>query len=172
MNNLSKIGRFLLLVAVLLLFAAGCGATDLESVDASLLGEWSGAGMVQPPITFTPSDDDSTRLPKQEVELHLIIRDDASVTGSVGGAELRDCVLKRNRSELGRQLNVATDYIIVDGYLDGAIIEGDEEPHKDFTIPFNIVTDDGGGGRMRGTVMWLKENRYPLPLTPVDLERQ
>ena len=98
--------------------------------------------------------------------LAITIREDARVTGTVGGAELVDCVLKRNRGELGRQLNVASDYIIMDGYLDGPIIPGDEELRKDFTIPFDVVD-----GRMQGSIMWVQGLKYPSPLLHVDLDK-
>jgi hypothetical protein len=49
----------------------------------------------------------------------------------------------------------------MDGYLTGAIVPEDETPEKDLTIPFNIVD-----GRLRGTLFWVKEGKYPLPLMP------
>ena len=145
---------------------AGCGATPMDNVDASLLGTWQGKANVRPPISFVPPSDDTPRQPEVTVPLKVTIHADARVTGSVGDAELVDCVLKYNRGELGRQLNLASDFIIMDGHLQGSIIPGDEELHKDFTIPFNVVD-----GHIQGSIMWLQKGKYPSPLMRVDLTR-
>lgn len=159
-----------LYVATALIFAmlilSGCLATPIDDVDAALLGTWEGEASVRPPIRFEPVPAEE-REPEVAVPLSITIHEDATVTGSVGGAQLADCVLKRNRSELGRQLNVASDYIVMDGYLDGPVIAGDEEPQKSFTLPFDVVD-----GRMQGSIMWLQELKYPSPLLRVDLTRE
>lgn len=146
-----------------LLLLSGCLATPIETIDASLLGTWRGDATVRLPIRFAPPPDEE-REPDVTIPLAITLHDDARVTGTVGGAELADCVLKRNRGELGRRLNFATDYIVMDGYLAGPVVPGDEELHKDLTIPFNVAD-----GRMRGSVMWLQDWKYPSPLMEVDL---
>jgi hypothetical protein len=151
----------LTLLAVVIL-VAGCLARPLGSIPEPLLGAWHGEATVRLPIVFVPEpDDDPTDDVVLPVALDLIIHDDGTVTGTVGDAELVDCVLKQNRGELGRRLNMATDYIIMDGYLAGSIVAEDEVPEKAFTIPFNIVD-----GQMRGSLFWVKEWKYPLPLMP------
>jgi len=52
---------------------------------------------------------------------------DAAAHGTVGEATLQESVLKRNRGELGRSLNMASDYIIIDGHLAGPIVFGADE---------------------------------------------
>lgn len=149
----------LLVVATLLV---GCLARPLDTIPDPLLGTWHGESTVRLPIVFVPEPDDDpsddVRLP---IAIDLIIHNDGTVTGTVGDAELVDCVLKQNRGELGRQLNMATDYIIMDGYLSGAIVPEDEEPEKSLTIPFNLVD-----GHLRGTLFWVQSGKYPLPLLP------
>ena len=166
---LSKPAQICLLAVftVVALLMASCGATPIAQVEAPLLGTWHGESMVRPPISFVPPPTETPRPPEVTVDIDITIHEDASVTGTVGGAELKDCVLKRNRGDLGRSLNVASDYIIMDGYLDGPVIPGDEELRKDFTIPFNLVDD-----HMQGSVMWLKDRKYPFPLLRVDLEQE
>lgn len=153
-------------LAVAALLVTGCGATPIDTVPASLLGTWQAEATVRAPISFAPPPKDMPRQVDETIELNIIIHEDASVSGTVGGAELKECVLKNNRSELGRQLNIASDYIVIDGYLDGPIIPGDTELHKDFTIPFDVVD-----GHMQGSVMWLQDWKYPSPLMEVDLDR-
>ncbi len=148
-----------LIVATLL---AGCLARPMETIPAPLIGTWHGESTVRLPIVFVPeSDDDPSDDVRVPVAIELTIHDDGTVTGTVGDAELVECVLKQNRGELGRRLNMATDYIIMDGYLAGAVVPEDETPEKDLTIPFNIVDD-----HLHGSLFWEKEWQYPLPLMP------
>ena len=168
-HGMSTTRRCLLIIwmgAVAALLLVGCGATPISAVDAALAGVWQGEAAVRPPISFEPPPKETPREPEVAVPLAITIHEDARVTGTVGDAELVDCVLKRNRGDLGRQLNVASDYIIMDGYLDGPIIPGDEELRKEFTIPFNIVD-----GHMQGSVMWLQPRKYPSPLLRVDIAK-
>jgi hypothetical protein len=115
---------------------------------------------VRLPIVFVPEPDadltDDVLLP---LAIDITIHDDGTVTGTVSDAELVDCVLKQNRGELGRRLNLATDYIVMDGYLRGPIVPEDETLEKEITIPFNIVD-----GSLRGSLFWVKAWHYPLPL--------
>jgi len=156
-----------LLTVVTLL--TGCLARPMNTIPTPLLGTWHGDTTVRLPIVFVPepNDDpsDNVRLP---IAIDLTIHDDGTVTGTVGDAQLVNCVLKQNRGELGRRLNLATDYIIMDGYLSGAMVPEDEEPEKALTIPFNIVD-----GHLRGTLFWVQTGKYPLPLLPqLDLVKE
>jgi len=158
----------LTLLAVVTIMA-GCLAQPMGSIPAPLLGTWHGAAEVRLPIVFAPEPDgdptDDVLLP---VAIDITIHDDGTVTGAVGAAQLVDCVLKQNRSDLGRQLNIATDYIVMDGYLDGPIVPADEVPKKDFTIPFNLVD-----GHMNGSLFWVAEWKYPRPLmSRLDLAKE
>jgi len=158
----------LTLLAVVTL-VAGCLAQPLDAVPESRLGAWHGDATVRLPIVFVPEpDDDPSDDVVLPVALDLTIHDDGTVTGTVGDAELVDCVLKQNRGELGRRLNMATDYIIMDGYLAGPIVPEDEVAEKAFTLPFTIVD-----GHMRGSLFWVKAWKYPLPLMPrIDLAKE
>ena len=160
--------RWVLFPLFLILLITGCGATPIEVVDASLIGTWHGECTINLPIVFDP-----TQLPqdversKTSVAMDITIHEDATVEGTVGEATLEECILKRNRGELGRRLNMASDYIIMDGYLSAPIVSGqDESKVKEFTIPFNLAD-----GHIQGGLMWRQEWKYPYPLCSVDLER-
>lgn len=153
----------LLIVATL---SAGCLVRPMDTIPDSLLGTWHGESTVRLPIVFVPEpDDDPGDDVRVLIAIDITIHDDGTVTGTVGDAKMVDCVLKQNRGELGRRLNLATDYIIMDGYLVGPFVPADEVAEKAFTIPFNIVD-----GHMRGSLFWVKAWKYPLPLLPrIDL---
>ncbi len=158
-KRLLPVALALLVVATLL---PGCLARPMDTIPKPLLGTWHGDTTVRLPIVFVPEpDDDPSDDVVLPVALTITIHDDGTVTGTVGDAQLVDCVLKQNRGELGRQLKLATDYIIMDGYLRGPIVPEDETPEKNLTIPFNLVD-----GNLRGTLFWMKEGKYPLPLLP------
>lgn len=163
MNMITKRMIGVGLVALFIMsMVTGCLAQPMETVPESLIGTWQGESSVRLPIVFEPEPDgDPTNDVVLPVALEITIHNDGTVTGMVGGAELKGCVLKQNRGELGRQLNVATDYIIMDGYLDGPIVAEDEVLAKDLSIPFNIVDK-----HMRGSLFWREEWKYPLPLMP------
>lgn len=159
----SKCHKCLRLVSlVVTALIAGCLARPLQTVPEPLLGDWHGEQTIRLPIVFVPEPDndpsDDVLVP---IAIDLTIHEDGTVTGRVGDAELVDCVLKQNRGELGRRLNVATDYIVMDGSLVGAIVPEDETLQKDLTIPFNLVD-----GHLRGSLFWTMEGKYPLPLLP------
>jgi hypothetical protein len=147
---------------------AGCGATPIDVVDPALVGTWQGECAIDLPIVFDPA-----QLPGDEertqsiVALTITIREDATINGTLGEAAIEASVLKRNRGELGRNLNVASDYIIIDGHLAGPIVSGaDETDVKPFTIPFDLIDD-----HIQGGLMWRQAGKYPLPLCSVDLQQ-
>jgi hypothetical protein len=159
----------MLVIVMLGVLFGGCGARPVEETPASLVGTWQGECEISLPVVFNPAQlpEDVVRT-RQAVALTITIHEDATVAGSVGEAELAESVLKRNRGELGQRLNVASDYIVIDGYLSGPIVAGeDEAERKSFTIPFDLVDD-----QLRGGLMWRQGWKYPLPLCEVELDRQ
>ena len=158
----------ILTMCVVLAISGGCLAQPMDEIPETLLGTWHGESSVRLPIVFVPEpDNDPSDDLFVSVTINITIHEDGVVTGMIGGAELKNCVLKQNRGELGRQLNVATDYVIIDGYMDGPIVTADEVLAKDLSIPFNVVD-----GRIEGSLFWRKAGRYPLPLIPhIELVR-
>jgi hypothetical protein len=158
-----------LMIVVLVIVLASCGATPIEVVDPLLVGSWYGECGLSLPIVFNPNElPDSVERTQQAVALTVIIHEDAVVDGTIGEATLQDSVLKQNRGELGRRLNIASDYIIINGYLSGPIVPGqDDNELKSFTIPFDLADE-----KIQGGLMWRQEWRYPYPLCKVVMEQQ
>ena len=162
-NSLCLLATFFLSVLL-----AGCSGTPIEVVDASLVGAWHGQCKIGLPVVFNPNQiPENVERTYTTVDLDITIHEDASVEGTLGEATLEECVLKLNRGDLGRALNMASDYIITDGYLSGPIVSGeDAEERKEFTIPFDLVD-----GHIQSWLMWLQTPKYPYPLCQLDLER-
>ncbi len=156
-------------ITVLAMLLASCGATSIDQVDPSLIGTWHGECEISLPVVFNPDQlPDSVERTRQAVALDITIQEDATIKGTVGEANLEESLLKRNRGELGRRLNMASDYIIIDGHLSGPIVSGQDETElKSFTIPFDLIGDE-----IRGGLMWRQAWKYPFPLCRVELERQ
>ncbi len=168
MTQLAKYLSLLVVVALGTLLA-GCGATAIEVVEPSLAGTWHGECEISLPVVFNPAQlPDDVEPTQRAIALDITFYEDAAVEGTVGEATLEESVLQRNRGELGRRLNMASDYIIIDGYLSGPIVSGeDENGVKSFTIPFDLVDD-----HIRGGLMWRQAWKYPFPLCSIDLERR
>ena len=156
-------------IVALGLVLTSCGATPIDVVDPALVGTWQGECRLDLPVVFNPNQiPEGVERSVTIAAVSITIFEDATVEGSIAEATFEDCVLKYNRGELGRTLNMATDYIIIDGHLAGPIVSGhDENETKSFTIPFNLVE-----GRIQGGLMWLQTGKYPYPLCDIDLERR
>ena len=159
----------LVILGCLGMLVTGCGATSIETVDPAVAGNWQGACAIDLPIVFDPTELPADVARRQvTVPLLITIHADATVDGMVGAATIEESVVKYNRSELGRSLRMASDYIIIDGHLAGPLVtDQDATAAKAFTIPFDVVDDHLIGG-----LMWLEPWKYPLPLCQVDLTRR
>ena len=99
----------LLVIAVAGVMAAGCLATPIAVVDAALVGDWQGECRIGLPVLFDPGEiPEGVERTYTTVSLDLTIHEDATVEGALGEAAIDGSVLKRNRSELGRALNMAS----------------------------------------------------------------
>jgi len=167
---MKKLGRtsYLLICAVLGLLLSSCGATPFDVVPAGVVGTWHGQCEIRLPVVFNPNQvPEGVERTRTTVDVEITIHEDATVEGQFGEATLQDSVIKQNRSDLGRQLKIANDYIIIDGHLSGPLVSGhDENDSKSFTVPFNVVD-----GHMKGSLMWREELKYPYPLCEVDFEQ-
>lgn len=146
----------------------GCGATSLQTVDPALTGTWVGECEIDLPVVFNPNSiPEGTERTRQLVPIELSISTNAVVEGSVGDSIIEGSEFKSNRGDLGRQLNLATDYIVTDGFLSGPIVTGaDEAQVKEFTMPLNLVD-----GQLRGSLFWRQAWRYPYPIcTSMNLD--
>ncbi len=129
----------------------------------SILGNWTGKGNLHLPLAKKiPLSD----VPEDNPQIDINISKDGTVTGHVGNAILRNCIITKNRGWFGRLLNIKTDFIIKEGYLEGKICPGDTVNQKQFTLPFNIHR-----GQLVGTIMQIHKWKYPDPLVRVKLNK-
>lgn len=103
---------------------------------------------------------------KQEADFNMVVHDDFTVTGQIGNAVLKNCRLEANRNDLGRKINIKTDYIVTGGSINGKIYDEDVLNQRDFTLPFNVENDT-----LKGSVMVLDKFKYPWPLCDVYLTK-
>lgn len=150
------------------LLTTSCLAQPLTTAPPELIGHWHGEGEISIPVLFDPSEAPTfPDLEKVPITIDLVIQEDATVTGTVGGATLQDAILASNRGDLGRSLNMATDWLVQSGTLEGAIVpDQDTTATKDFSLPFNLEDE-----RMQGTLFWRQTGKYPYPLVRIDLAR-
>ncbi len=91
------------------------------------------------------------------VLLSFTIDNTGKLTGKIGNADLVNCKVEKNRGELGRKLNLATDYV-VKGELNGSIFQNDPNPNKKISAPFNVINN-----KMEGSLFQLfGMDLYPM----------
>jgi len=115
-------------LALLALGAACAGSERLDPTPAGIQGAWRGEALVSRIGGKT----------NQALPVEFVIAADGRVSGTVGGAVLANGLVAANRGELGRTLDLATDFI-VRGELQGVVIEGERAPSLYVMAPFNLV---------------------------------
>jgi hypothetical protein len=75
------------------------------------------------------------------VMVSLIIDSIGHVTGMVGEATFEGCNVVQNRSWIGRQLSIKTDFLIK-GMLKGNTFDKDTILNKEISIPFNVENNE------------------------------
>lgn len=128
-------------LSLLALCAACAGSERLDPPPASIQGEWQGQALVSRVGGKS----------NQPLPVEFVISSDGRVSGTVGAAVLRNGVIAANRGELGRSLDLATDYI-VRGSLEGVVIEGESAPSHYVMAPFNLVEKDARDVHIWGSV--------------------
>ncbi len=102
-----------------------------------------------------------------DIPVDITIHPDNTVTGSVGDAVLKNCIVKSNRGAICRKLNMKTDFIITNGFIEGKTFPDDNLTHRTFTIPFNLEHD-----QLVGSIMITAPWTYPKPfLNRLKLQR-
>lgn len=91
------------------------------------------------------------------ISLQFNIDANGNVSGHLGDAVFENCKVQKNRSESGKRLNLATDYIIK-GELKGAIFSSDPHLKKEINAPFDIRNN-----KMEGSLF----QRFGLDLYPI-----
>ena len=147
----------------LLLFTITLALSNEWIVPESIVGEWESRSEIMH-ASFKKGDG-STHFPEDSFTVKIIIDSNGNVTGSIGKAQFSDCKCSSNRGWFGRLLNIKTDYIIK-GSLVGKIVPEDDQEHRDFTIPFNLVDN-----RLIGGFMHLQKMTYPNPMFKLQFSR-
>jgi hypothetical protein len=115
-----------------LLLLAGCaGSERIAEVPEALRGEWTGEAHSVMAWSREP-----------RVPVTIEVAGDGSVEGRLGGATLRHGYLARNRGELGRWLEIKSDYI-VRGEVEGVVVPEEPHPSRVAFLPVDLVERDG-----------------------------
>ncbi len=119
------------------------------------------AGVYQDDVTLTVRTRENGKFvftrAADKVHMQLTIQSDGTVEGLVGDARFVDATCTLNRGDLGRKLNVKTDFIIR-GKLDGRIFANDPTSGKEVSLPFNLEN-----GRIHGSLFQLDSpGLYPM----------
>jgi len=116
------------------LLLAGAGCRGPSEPPAELVGPWQGDARVI--VSWCA---------QERLTLELEIDAAGGVRGRVGDARLTHGRLCRNRGELGRRLELATDWIVL-GDLDGPLVASDDIVRAGVKIPFDLVAGELRGG--------------------------
>ena len=131
-NKISILFIDKIVFVLLILFISSCSKWI---VPEKIAGNWKGEEIVTVRVRI---DGEFIFISsKDSIDINLMINPDNVVTGNIGNAILTDAIMDKNRGDLGRKLNLKTDYIIT-GNLSGEIFEGDTILIKPFSMPFNI----------------------------------
>lgn len=119
----------LVVLSGLVLTASLTPAVAAAQVPPGMTGGWAGVAKIVEPWSEVPA-----------IEATLYIAPDGRVTGSIGGAVLRDARLERNRGMFGRIFRRGTDWIVI-GALDGALVPSEGVRAARVTMPLDWVRD-------------------------------
>ncbi len=127
--------------SLLALCAACAGSERLDPTPSKLQGDWTGEALIG--LSWAPKN--------QPLPLELHIDADGRVSGTIGGAQLRAGFVASNRGDLGRALELATDYVLR-GELEGVVAPNEPKPSKFLIAPFNWVETPGEEPHLWGSV--------------------
>ena len=125
------------------------------TVPESLVGKWEGKDKVT--VRIKVNGEFVFIKAQDSIPFIINIQSDGTVQGSLGGAKFNNCKISKNRGELGKKLNLATDFVIK-GDLSGKIFENDPEVIKKISMPF-----DNKNGNLKGSLFQM----FGLDLYPV-----
>ena len=117
--------RTAFLTAALLLASLPAVPARAQQLDRALVGDWAGTARVTVDWTL-----------RREIAVAVTIRDDGTVTGRIGDAQLRSGRIRTNRSVVARAMRLGTDYVI-EGGLAGPIIHAEAINRASVRLPLN-----------------------------------
>ncbi|MBI5916705.1 MAG: hypothetical protein HY842_15110 [Bacteroidetes bacterium] len=142
-----------------MLFFASCSSQVEPEIP---VGSWSAT---QETTVRFKAPREPFRFVSDTVGIAVNIHDDGTVDGSVGEADFEGCSIRRNRGNLGRQLNLATDFVIT-GKLRGSIFPQDTLVEKPISMPFNMKDNFMDGA------IFQKNGMGIFPMVNIHLARQ
>lgn len=104
-------------------------------VPSALIGKWESKQTVK--VRIKESGKYVFINAPDSIQLQFSIDENGNVTGHLGAAVFENCKVSKNRGNLGRTLNLATDYVIK-GNLNGAIFANDPHLTKEISAPFDV----------------------------------
>lgn len=149
-----NIKKFSGLLLIALLYCISVACTNW-TVPESLIGTWKGKDLVT--VRIKENGEFKFIKAPDSLEFKIEIHKDGSVTGNLGKAVFSKCKVNKNRGELGKKLNLATDFVIK-GELEGKIFENDPEPSKKISMPF-----DNKNNNLKGSLFQM----YGFDLYPI-----
>lgn len=136
-------------------------AGDKNHPPPELIGTWSGTVEIFGSFKVQPYP---SKAPEDHQKVTITINSYGTVTGNIGNAIFKKATIHKNRSWIGRKLNLKSDYIVSGGTLQGKVTPQDKGTNSKFTVPFNIEE-----GKLKGTIMLIPK----FPLTrPLNLTKQ
>jgi hypothetical protein len=157
--RLKAIIIFLIIMLILIPVSVACNRSAMKNFtpSQSLIGKWTGECEISAPFKKGQSPS-----PYEEdwINIEIIIKEDGSVTGLIGDAQLTGCTVQQNRTRFEKLINIKTDYIIT-GSLKNGITKQDTAIERNITIPFNI-----SDAELKGSIFEVESWKYPDPLFP------
>ena len=155
--------RIITLLALLAIWLPVSGLPAAESPTvAELSGQWHGMSRF---TGISYAEATQKQVTAQNVAVGLQISADGTVTGRVGGAELRAVVRAQHRGWLWRMLHDQTNFII-EGTLVGPVAPGSESGRHPINAPFGF-----DGTRINGSLFVIYPIKYPYPFLKLRLNR-
>lgn len=144
-----------------ILFISGCCQKWMPPKE--IVGKWSGNHVV----TVRTKDNDNhfvfTKAP-DSLKFFIEIEANGIVSGKIGNAAMTACKIDKNRGEIGKTLNLATDFVIT-GNLSGIIFAEDDLPSKHISIPINLNNNILDGS------LFQKEGLSMYPMSDIHLRK-
>lgn len=124
-------------------------------VPTALIGNWQSKQKVT--VRDKQKGDHVFISAPDSISLQFSIDENGNVNGHLGDAVFENCKVFKNRGDLGKTMNLATDYIIK-GELKGPIFPNDPHLKKEINAPFDVKNN-----KMEGSFF----QRFGLDLFPV-----
>ena len=151
----SRLANYLSTLLIITITYCLLAACTNWTIPESLVGTWKGKDKVT--VRTKVNGEFVFIAAPDSLPLIINIQSDGTITGNLGGAVFNNCKVSKNRGELGKKLNLATDFVIK-GELSGKIFENDPEANKKISMPF-----DNKNGNLKGSLFQM----FGLDLYPV-----